>query len=107
MTRSHLYLHAKAGRRDELLNALDRLEVLAAARREPGFLAVELQLPFDDEDGLLVWSAWASREHYERWLAGPACEDLLGQIGDLLTDEPVFRTYHVVDAIQSGGMSRL
>jgi quinol monooxygenase YgiN len=100
MTRSHLYLHAKAGRRGELLNALDRLEVLAAARQEPGFLAVELQLPFDDEDCLLVWSAWASREHYERWLAGPACEEMLWEIGELVADEPVFRAYHVVNAIQ-------
>lgn len=99
MTRSHLYLRAKAGRRGELLNALDRLEVLAAARREPGFLAVELQLPFDDEDRLLVWSAWASREHYERWFAGPVCEEMLRKISEFLTDEPVFQTYHVVDAI--------
>ena len=100
MTRSHLYLHAKAGRRDELVNTLDGLEVLAAARHEPGFLAVELQLPFDDEDHLLVWSAWASREHYERWRNGPGCEEMLREISELLAGEPVFRVYHVVGAIQ-------
>ena len=100
MTRSHLYLRAKAGRRDELLNRLGRLEVLGAARREPGFLAVEFQLPFDDEDRLLVWGAWASRDHYERWLNGPGREEMMREIGELLADEPVFRSYHVVDAIQ-------
>jgi quinol monooxygenase YgiN len=100
MIRSHLYLHAKAGRRDELTNTLDRLELLAAARQEPGFLGVELQLPFDDDDCLLVWSTWASREHYERWLNGPGCDEMLREISELLADEPVFRTYHVVDAIQ-------
>lgn len=100
MIRSHLDLRAKAGRRAELLNELGRLEVPAAARREPGLLAVELQVPFDDERRLLVWSAWASREHYERWLTGPACAEMLETIRGLLAGEPVFRAYHVVDAIR-------
>ena len=41
VTRGYIRLHAKDGRRDELVNALDRLEVLNAARRQPGFLAAE------------------------------------------------------------------
>lgn len=100
MTRSHLYLRAKVGRLDDVLNALDRLELLTAARRQPGFLAAEVQVPFDDQDHVLVWSSWASREHYDRWLASPHVEATLREIGDLIAEAPEFRVYHVVDAIQ-------
>lgn len=100
MTRSHLYLRAKAGRRDEVLGALDRLEVLTAARQQPGFLAAEVQVAFDDEDNVLVWSSWASREHYERWLASPLCAAMLREVSDLLAEGPELRVYHVVDAVQ-------
>jgi quinol monooxygenase YgiN len=100
MTRSHIHLRAKAGRHGEVLGALDRLEVLTAARQQPGFLAAEVQVSSDDEDDVLVWSSWASREHYDRWLAGPLCEAMLREVGDLLDQEPELRVYHVVDAVQ-------
>jgi quinol monooxygenase YgiN len=100
MTRSYIFLHTKPGRREEVLSALDRLEVLTAARDQPGFLAAEVQAPFDDQDHLLVWSSWASLEHYERWLAGPACAAMFGEIADLLVEEPELRVYRAVDAVQ-------
>ena len=100
MTRSYIYLHTKTGRREDVLNALDRLEVLTAARDQPGFLAAEAQVPFDDQDHLLVWSSWASPEHYERWLASPACTTMFREIADLLAEEPELRIYHVIDAVQ-------
>lgn len=100
MTRSYIYLHAKTGRRDELVNALDRLEAFTAMREQPGFLAAEVQVPFDDQDQLLVCSSWASREHYERWLASPACEHMFREIAELVAKEPELRLYHVVDAVQ-------
>jgi quinol monooxygenase YgiN len=81
------------------LRALDELAFLAAKRRQPGFLGAEIQLPFDDDERLLVWSSWASREHYERWLGGPAGQKLLRAIRTLLAEEPVWRVYQVVDAI--------
>jgi len=99
MTRGHLYLRAKPGKRDELLRALDRLAVLAAKRGQPGFLAAEIQLPFEDDERLLVSSSWASREHYERWLRSPAGQEMLREIRRLLAEEPVWRVYQVVDAI--------
>jgi Uncharacterized conserved protein len=100
MTRSQIHLRAKAGRHGEVLGALDRLEVLTAARQQPGFLAAEVQVAFDDEDDVLVWSSWASHEHYERWLASPLCEAMFHEVGDLLAQEPELRVYHVVDAVQ-------
>jgi quinol monooxygenase YgiN len=99
MTRGHLYLRAKPGRRDELLRALDELAVLAAKRRQPGFLGAEILLPFEDDERLLVWSSWASREHYERWLGDPASQEMLRAIRRLLAEEPVWRVYQVVDTI--------
>ncbi|HVP75904.1 MAG TPA: antibiotic biosynthesis monooxygenase [Gaiellaceae bacterium] len=100
MIRSHVYLHTKARRRDEVVNALNRLEVITAAREQPGFLAAEVQVPYDDPNQLLVWSSWASREHYERWLASPACEAMFREIAKLVAEEPELRVYHVVDAVQ-------
>jgi quinol monooxygenase YgiN len=99
MTRGHLYLRAKPGKRAELLRALDDFAVLAAKQRQPGFLGAEIQLPFEDDQRLLVWSAWASREHYERWLTSIAGQELLRAIRPLLAEEPVWRVYQVVDAI--------
>ena len=49
-----IHLRAKTGRHGELLGMLDRLEVLTAARQQPGFLAAEVQVAFDDEDEVLV-----------------------------------------------------
>ena len=66
---------------------------------QPGFLAAEIQLPYEDDERLLVWSSWASREHYERWLAGPAGQGMLREIRTLLAEEPVWRVYQVVDTI--------
>ena len=100
MTRSHIHLRAKAGRHGELLGVLDRLEVLTAARQQPGFLAAEVQVAFDDEDDVLVWSSWSSHEHYERWLASPLGEAMFHEVGDLLAQELELRVYHVVDAVQ-------
>ena len=99
MTRGHLYLCAKPGKRNEVLRALDELAVFAAKQREPGFLGAEIQLPFGDDQRLLVWSAWASREHYERWLGSTAGQALLRAIRPLLAEEPVWRVYQVVEAI--------
>ncbi len=100
MTRSYLYLRAKAGRRQDLLDALGRLEILTAIRDQPGFLGAELQVPFDDEDDVLLSTAWASREHYERWLTGSARDDILGGLSGLVAEEPAIRLYHVADAVQ-------
>ena len=100
MIRSYVHLCAKAGRREDLLDVLGRLEILTAIRDQPGFLGAELQLPFDDENHVLLSTAWASREHYERWLIGRAREDILRGVDGLVAEEPTIRLYHVSDAVQ-------
>lgn len=101
MTRSHVYMHALPGRRDELVRALDRLELLTATRHQPGFLAAEIQAPIGDESLLLVWSSWASPKHHERWLASAAFEQMLRETEELRAAEPAVRLYRVVDALQA------
>lgn len=101
MTRSYLHLRSRPERREELIRALDRLEVLTAARRQPGFLAGEIQLAPADADRLLLWSSWASPEHHERWLASPAYARMLAETEDLRDGEPDVRVYRVVDAVQA------
>jgi len=101
MTRSYISIRVQPGRRGELMEVLDRVEVLTAVRNQPGFFAAEIQIPMDDEEHLLVWSSWASPEHHDRWLTGPACEQMLREIGDLAAEPPVVRVYRVVDAVQA------
>ena len=99
MTRSELHLRAKAGKRDELLRELDRLEVFVAVRDQPGFLAAEVLLPDDDADAVLVAGSWSSPEHYERWRESGARTELLRGLHHLLAGEPAVVVYRVVDAI--------
>jgi quinol monooxygenase YgiN len=99
MTRSYISIRAKRGRRAELVQVIDRIEVLTAARDQPGFLAAEIQVPVADDDHVLVWSSWATPEHHERWLAGPAYEQMLREIGDLAAEPPAVRVYRVVDTV--------
>jgi heme-degrading monooxygenase HmoA len=99
MIRSLLFLHAQPGRGTELLRTLEAVGVLAVASEQPGFLGVEVAASLDDEDDVVVVGFWASAEHYERWLAGPAPAQLLQQIGGLLTTAPVNRAYRIVEAV--------
>jgi quinol monooxygenase YgiN len=101
MTRSYIFFRAQPGRRRELLQVLERLEVLTAARNLPGFFAAEIQVPIADEEHVLVWSSWASPEHHDRWLGGPAYEQMLREIGGLSAEPPDVHVYRVVDAVQA------
>jgi quinol monooxygenase YgiN len=101
MTRSYISIRAKRGRSGELVRVLDRIEVLTAARAQPGFLAAEIQVPVGDDDHVLLWSSWATPEHHDRWLAGPAYEQMLREIGDLAAGPPEVRVYRVVDTVQA------
>jgi quinol monooxygenase YgiN len=94
-----LFLHLKPGRRHDLLRVVERLEVLAVASRQQGFLGVELAVPVDDEDRAVIVGSWASPEHYERWLAGPLSGQLLDQIEELLSEPPESHVYRVAESV--------
>jgi heme-degrading monooxygenase HmoA len=99
MIRSLLVLHARAGRRDELLRMLEVLELRALVEGQHGLLDVDVATALDDEDEVVIVGAWSSRELYERWLAGPGPDRLLGQLRGVLARDPLSRVYHVVESI--------
>ncbi len=99
MTRNLLFLHARPGRGGELLRILERLGVLAMASEQAGFLGVEVAASVDDEDDIVIIGSWASQAHYERWYAGPVPAQLIAQVEDLVTAEPINSVYHIVEAV--------
>ena len=94
----HFNLVARPGRRDELLVALDRLE-LAAAADDAFLIEVELHVPLDNPDRVLIVSTWPSPEHYTRWRQGAAWERIYDAIESLLAEEPDVHVYRLVDSI--------
>jgi quinol monooxygenase YgiN len=98
MVREQLSLFARPGCRDELVATLDRVEVAATAD-DVDRGTVELHVPVDDPDRVLVVSMWPSAEHYERWLLGRAWETIYEAIEPLLAEEPETHVYRLVDSI--------
>jgi quinol monooxygenase YgiN len=99
MTRVHLNLVARAGQRDELLAALDQLE-LAAAADDAFLIEVELHVPLDDPDSVLVVTMWPSPEHYRRWEQDAGWRQIQDAIEPLLAREPEVHVYKLVDSIR-------
>jgi quinol monooxygenase YgiN len=98
MTRVHLNLTARPHRRDDLLAALDRLE-LAAAADDAYLLDVEIHVPLDDPDGVLVVTRWPSAEHYARWRHNSGWKRIHDAVEPLLAQEPEDHVFRLVDSI--------
>lgn len=94
-----LHIHAKPGKRDDLLRLFERLGVLAVAIEDRGLMSAELAVAVDDEDELVLVGEWASREQFERWLDGPVPGGFLDAAGGLLARKPSSRLYHVVESV--------
>ena len=99
MTRVHLHLVARPEQRDELIAALDRLE-LAAAADDAFLIDVALHVPLDDPDRVLVVSTWPSPEHYRRWEVDVGWKQIQDEIDPLLAEQPEVHVYRLVDAIR-------
>ena len=69
--RSVLYLQAKLGMRDRLVEVFRRLDVPGHALQQAGCLSVEVQVPEDEDGPLLVTALWTDRAAYAGWLANP------------------------------------
>ena len=69
--RSVLYLQAKPGIRDELVEVFRRIDIPGNALRQEGCLSVEVQVPPDEDGPLLVTALWTHRTAYDGWLANP------------------------------------
>jgi quinol monooxygenase YgiN len=99
MIHVHLSLPTLPGRRDELLGALEKLE-LAAAADDAYLLEVEVNASLDDPDRVLVVSGWPSAEHYERWQRDHGWKSILEPIEPLLAAEPEVHVYRLADSIR-------
>jgi quinol monooxygenase YgiN len=99
MIHVHLSLPALPGRRDQLLEALERLE-LAAAADDAHLLEVEVNASLDDPDRVLVVSGWPSAEHYERWQRDHGWEPILETLESLLAAAPEVHVYRLADSIR-------
>lgn len=69
--RSVLFLQAKPGQRDQLVDVFRRIDVPGHALQQAGCLSVEVQVPPDEDGPILVTALWTDRDAYDGWLANP------------------------------------
>ena len=69
--RSVLFLQAKPGMRDALVEVFRRIDIPGNALLQEGCLSVEVQVPRDEDGPLLVTALWSHRAAYDGWLANP------------------------------------
>jgi quinol monooxygenase YgiN len=69
--RSVLFLQAKPGMRDQLVEVFRRIDIPGNALLQEGCLSVEVQVPPDEDGPLLVTALWSHRAAYDGWLANP------------------------------------
>ena len=69
--RSVLYLQAKPGLRDHLVDVFRRIDVPGNALQQEGCLSVEVQVPPEPDAPILVTALWTHRDAYDGWLNNP------------------------------------
>src|SRR5215210_385776 len=69
--RSVLFLQAKPGMRDELVEVFRRIDIPGNALLQEGCLSVEVQVPSDEDGPLLVTALWTDHAAYDGWLTNP------------------------------------
>ena len=99
--RSVLYLQAKPGMRDALVDLFRRLDVPGHALQQDGCLSVEVHVPPDVDGPILVTALWSHREAYDGWLANPWREYSGEQLAPLL--EADLAGGIVYDIVLAGG----
>ncbi len=94
--RSVLFLQAKPGMRDALVDVFRRIDIPGNALRQEGCLSVEVQVPPDEEGPVLVTALWTHREAYQGWLANPWREYSGSELTPFLDGESHGVVYDVV-----------
>ena len=94
--RSFLYLQAKPGMRDALVDVFRRLDIPGNALLQAGCLSVEVHVPPDANGPLLVTALWTDREAYDGWLANPWREFAGSELAPFLAGENTGVVYDVV-----------
>ena len=85
--RSVLYLQAKPGMRDQLVDVFRRIDVPGHALLQEGCLSVEVQVPPDADGPILVTALWTHRAAYDGWLANPWREYSGQELEPFLADD--------------------
>jgi quinol monooxygenase YgiN len=94
--RSVLFLQAKPGMRDELVEVFRRIDILGNALLQEGCLSVEVQVPPDEDGPLLVTALWTHRAAYDGWLANPWREYSGSELAPFLAGESHGVVYDIV-----------
>jgi quinol monooxygenase YgiN len=95
--RSVLFLHAKPGMRESLVEVFRRIDVPGHALQQAGCLSVEVHVPPDADGPILVTALWAHREAYQGWLDNPWREFSAAELAPFLAeDTPAGVVYDIV-----------
>lgn len=94
--RSVLFLQAKPGMRDEVVEVFRRIDIPGNALRQDGCLSVEVQVPPDEDGPLLVTALWSHRAAYDGWLANPWREYSGSELAPFLEGESHGVVYDIV-----------
>ena len=101
--RSVLFLQAKPGMRDELVEVFRGIDIPGNALLQEGCLSVEVQVPPDEVGPLLVTALWTHRAAYEGWLANPWRDYSGSELAPFLVGESQGVVYDIV--LASGDVS--
>jgi quinol monooxygenase YgiN len=94
--RSVLFLQAKPGMRDELVEVFRRIDIPGNALLQEGCLSVDVQVPPDEDEPLLVTALWTHRAAYDGWLANPWREYSGSELAPFLEGESHGVVYDIV-----------
>ncbi|MDF2761152.1 MAG: Antibiotic biosynthesis monooxygenase [Thermomicrobiales bacterium] len=101
--RSVLFLQAKPGMRDELVEVFRRINIPGNALLQEGCLSVEVQVPPDEDGPVLVTALWTHRAAYDGWLTNPWREYSGSEVTPFLDEESHGVVYDIV--LASGDVS--
>jgi quinol monooxygenase YgiN len=94
--RSVLFLQAKPGMRNELVEVFRRIDIPGNALLQEGCLSVEVQVPPEEDGPLLVTALWIHRAAYDGWLANPWREYSGSELAPYLAGESHGVVYDIV-----------
>ena len=91
-----LELQSKPETINDVIAALQ--DILPDTRAYDGCSGVEVSVNQDDGLNILLIEQWASREHYERYLAWREETGALAALGEIVAQAPNIRYWDAVDA---------
>ena len=73
-------------------------KVLPDTRAYAGFESIVLHQNQDDPTSMMMYESWATRPHYDTYLAWRVSTGALDEFGEMLGGPPTFRFFDLVDA---------